>query len=64
MARSAIHFVASVPAGPPWGGLYLMPPSAGGLWLGVMMMPSACASVTDFPALKPRIAWETAGVGV
>ena len=33
--------------GPPCGGLYLKPPSRGGLWLGVMMMPSACVAVAS-----------------
>ncbi len=40
-ARSAIQPVASVSAGPPFGGLYLNPPSRGGLWDGVTTMPSA-----------------------
>ena len=31
LARAAITAVASVSAGPPWGGLYLKPPSPGGL---------------------------------
>ncbi len=31
LARFAITLVASVSAGPPWGGLYLKPPSVGGL---------------------------------
>ena len=35
------HFVASVSAGPPCGGLYLKPPSRGGLCDGVTTMPSA-----------------------
>ena len=46
LARFAIQPVASLSAGPPCGGLYLKPPSRGGLWLGVMAMPSAC-SVCD-----------------
>ena len=41
LARVSIHLVAVVSAGPPLGGLYLKPPSSGGLWLGVMTMPSA-----------------------
>ena len=49
-------------AGPPWGGLYLKPPSSGGLCEGVTMMPSAR------PAVRPRfvviMAWEITGVGV
>jgi hypothetical protein len=32
-------------AGPPCGGLYLMPPSSGGLCEGVMTMPSASPDV-------------------
>ncbi len=41
LARAAITDVASVSAGPPCGGLYLKPPSAGGLCDGVTTMPSA-----------------------
>ena len=41
-ARFSIHFVAVVSAGPPFGGLYLKPPSSGGLCEGVITMPSAC----------------------
>ena len=41
MARAAITLVASVSAGPPCGGLYLKPPSRGGLCDGVTTMPSA-----------------------
>ena len=41
LARSAIQPVASVSAGPPFGGLYLKPPSRGGLCDGVTTMPSA-----------------------
>src|SRR5690625_6876804 len=40
-ARPAIHSVSSVSAGPPWGGLYLKPPSRGGLCEGVITIPSA-----------------------
>jgi hypothetical protein len=51
-ARSAIQPVASVSAGPPFGGLYLKPPSRGGLWLGVTTMPSARpGSAASFPRL-------------
>src|SRR5690606_16289562 len=39
-ARSAIQPVASDPAGPPCGGLYLKPPSRGGLCDGVTTIPS------------------------
>ncbi len=68
--------VASESAGPPWGGLYLKPPSVGGLCEGVTTMPSARPApplveppplvelVETRPALARRIAWETAGVGV
>ena len=60
LARSCTRPVMSVPAGPPSGGLYLNPPSAGGLCDGVTQMPSALAP----PALATRIARETDGVGV
>src|SRR6185312_7204468 len=61
-ALAAITEVASLSAGPPLGGLYLKPPSRGGLWLGVTQMPSASLVVRLRFAL--RIAWDTAGVGV
>ena len=65
LARSWINEVMSDPAGPPSGGLYLKPPSRGGLWLGVTTMPSARpGSVVERPALWRRMAWDTAGVGV
>ena len=48
-ARSWIRPVTSVSAGPPSGGLYLKPPSAGGLCDGVTTIPSA--SPADRPAL-------------
>jgi len=54
--------VVAVSAGPPSGGLYLKPPSSGGLWLGVMTTPSA--KPPDRPRLKVRIACEITGVGV
>ena len=41
LARSSTHFVTSVSAGPPFVGLYLKPPSSGGLCEGVTTMPSA-----------------------
>ena len=45
LARSWIQPVASLLAGPPSGGLYLNPPSRGGLCDGVTTIPSArCAS--------------------
>ena len=62
LARAAITDVASESAGPPWGGLYLNPPSDGGLCDGVTTMPSA--SPLDLPTLARMIACETAGVGV
>ena len=51
----------SVPAGPPSGGLYLNPPSGGGLCEGVTTIPSARGPPE---ALCARIARDTAGVGV
>ena len=45
LARSWIHEVTSVSAGPPLGGLYLKPPSAGGLCDGVITIPSPLCSV-------------------
>lgn len=62
LARSWIQDVASEPAGPPFGGLYLKPPSEGGLCEGVTTTPSARPEVR--PRLWVRMAWETAGVGV
>ena len=64
LARSAIHDVMSVPAGPPCGGLYLKPPSVGGLCEGVTTMPSARLPSSSAAPLSRRIACETAGVGV
>ena len=70
LARLAIQPVASEPAGPPVGGLYLKPPSRGGLWLGVTTIPSArpgpeVRTPSGVPApLATRMEWETAGVGV
>jgi hypothetical protein len=62
LASRWIQPVTSVSAGPPWGGLYLMPPSSGGLCEGVTTMPSA--RPRGRPRLWRRIACETAGVGV
>ena len=62
LARLAMTDVASVSAGPPWGGLYLKPPSDGGLCDGVTTMPSA--SPDFFPRFAVMIACESAGVGV
>ena len=64
LARAAITLVASVSAGPPCGGLYLKPPSAGGLCDGVTTMPSASPAPVERPPLARMIACETAGVGV
>ena len=64
LARAAMTLVASVSAGPPCGGLYLNPPSEGGLCEGVTTMPSARPEPVVRPPLARRIAWETAGVGV
>src|SRR4051794_29200115 len=61
-ARFAIHLVASVSAGPPFGGLYLKPPSWGGVCDGVMTTPSASPAARLW--LWARIACDTAGVGV
>src|SRR3954465_3388412 len=63
LARAAITLVASVSAGPPCGGLYLKPPSYGGLWLGVTTIPSARPAPVVRPLLARMIAGDTAGVG-
>ena len=62
LARSSIHLVAVVSAGPPLVGLYLKPPSSGGLCDGVITMPSARSLLR--PRLYCRIACDSAGVGV
>jgi hypothetical protein len=62
LARSSIPLVTPVSAGPPCGGLYLNPPSSGGLWDGVITIPSARPSFR--PRLWERMAWEMTGVGV
>ena len=49
LARSWIQPVASLLAGPPSGGLYLKPPSVGGLCEGVTTIPSAS------PPVRPRL---------
>ncbi len=49
LASVSIQPVTSVSAGPPFGGLYLKPPLSGGLWDGVMTMPSAS------PEVRPRL---------
>ena len=61
LARFWIFDVISGDAGPPLGGSYLMPPSVGGLWDGVMTIPSASLPPERLCA---RIARETTGVGV
>ena len=64
LARFAIQLVASESAGPPCGGLYLKPPSWGGLCDGVITMPSASPSARFAGSLFHfRIACERAGVG-
>ena len=62
LARFSIHLVTSLSAGPPCVGLYLNPPSSGGLCEGVMTMPSARCPL--LPRLCTRIAREMTGVGV
>ena len=62
LARASIALVTSVSAGPPEGGLYLKPPSSGGLCDGVTTMPSASPVVR--PRLWVRMACEMTGVGV
>ena len=64
-ARASTAFVMSLSAGPPCGGLYLKPPSRGGLCDGVMTMPSASAArFAPDAALNAMIARDSAGVGV
>ena len=62
LAVRSIQAVASVSAGPPLVGLYLKPPSSGGLCDGVITMPSARPAFR--PRLWTRMACEIAGVGV
>ncbi len=62
LALFSIHVVISLLAGPPEGGLYFIPPSWGGLWEGVITMPSAGAEL--FFLLCSRIIKEITGVGV
>ncbi|CBL28219.1 hypothetical protein SY1_09680 [Fretibacterium fastidiosum] len=62
LARRWIRDVISGDAGPPLGGSYLMPPSSGGLWDGVITRPSATAAPTS--RLCARMAREMTGVGV
>src|SRR5262249_10724124 len=49
VGTSLDHSVTSVSAGPPLGGLYLKPPSSGGLCEGVTTIPSAKCS------FRPRL---------
>jgi hypothetical protein len=49
LALFSIHLVMCESAGPPLVGLYLKPPLSGGLWDGVMTMPSAR------PEVRPRL---------
>ena len=60
-ASSWTQRVTSVSAGPPLGGLYLKPPSSGGLCDGVTTIPSARRRQLSFGRLATRIACETAG---
>src|SRR4029079_19584415 len=62
LARAATALVMSLSAGPPWGGLYLKPPSRGGLCDGVMTTPSERPPLPA--ALHEMIARHSAGVGV
>ncbi len=55
LARCAITDVASVSAGPPCGGLYLKPPSVGGLCEGVTTMPSASPEVLPAVGAQDRV---------
>ena len=48
-AWASIQLVTRVFAGPPFGGLYLIPPSSGGLCDGVMTIASA------IPELRSRL---------
>src|ERR1700719_1657564 len=61
-AARSIAEVMSVSAGPPSGGLYLKPPSSGGLCDGVITTPSARPELR--PLLAVRMACEIGGVGV
>ena len=64
LASSWIQPVTSLSAGPPLGGLYLNPPSSGGLCDGVTTMPSARWRQLSRGRLATTIACEMAGVGV
>ena len=48
LARFAIQPVASVSAGPPWGGLYLKPPSRGGSDRAVLGAPAAAGAARGY----------------
>ena len=62
LAASSMAPVTVESAGPPLGGLYLKPPSAGGLCEGVTTMPSA--SAPGCSRFHSRMACDTPGVGV
>src|SRR5258705_11575025 len=71
LAHVGIAPVASASGGPPLGGLFLKPPSLGGLCDGVTTMPSDRSPAREEevlpeprPRLNERMAWLTAGVGV
>ncbi len=64
LASSWIQRVTSVSAGPPLGGLYLKPPSSGGLCEGVTTMPSARCRHEFAGWLATMIARDRDGVGV
>ena len=55
LASSWIQLVTSVSAGPPLGGLYLKPPSSGGLCDGVTTMPSASRSLATAVVDEDRV---------
>src|SRR5258705_426872 len=61
LAARSMAAVISVSAGPPLGGLYLKPPSSGGLCDGVITTPSA--SPLSRPLLCVRMAREITGIG-
>ncbi len=63
LARASMAAVSSPAAGPPWGGLYLIPPSSGGLCDGVRIRPSAGPPPSG-ERLDSRMAREMTGVGV
>src|SRR4051794_41984961 len=65
LARAAITFVASVSAGPPWGGVDFKPPSPGGVWVRGGANPAPERPPPRPPPLGGVIPWgETRGGGV